>query len=80
MHQINIKEKITCMSCGNNFYVVVMNNCKTFSWDIILYEELNTISFTQTSETIFFIEKPYKVAEFAGKTIGNFLENTFLKM
>ncbi|KAG5341920.1 RCBT1 protein, partial [Acromyrmex heyeri] len=30
MHQINIKEKITCMSCGNNFYVVVTNNCKTF--------------------------------------------------
>ncbi|KAG5310981.1 RCBT1 protein, partial [Acromyrmex insinuator] len=69
MHQINIKEKITCMSCGNNFYVVVTNNCKTFSWGIILYEELNTTSSTQTSETIFFTEKPYKVAEFIGKTI-----------
>ncbi|KAG5309561.1 RCBT1 protein, partial [Acromyrmex insinuator] len=30
IHQINIKEKIICTSCGNNFFVVVTNNCKTF--------------------------------------------------
>ncbi|KAG5341970.1 RCBT1 protein, partial [Acromyrmex charruanus] len=65
--QINIKEKITCMSCRNNFFVVVTNNCKTFSWGVILSEELNssTIS-TQTSEEI---EEPREIAAFTGKTI-----------
>ncbi|XP_011054534.1 PREDICTED: RCC1 and BTB domain-containing protein 2-like [Acromyrmex echinatior] len=70
IHQININEKITCMSCGTNFYVVVTNNCKTFSWGIILYEKLNTfISPIQTSEAIVFVEEPCKIAEFTGKTI-----------
>ncbi|XP_018059818.1 PREDICTED: RCC1 and BTB domain-containing protein 1-like [Atta colombica] len=30
IYQIDIKEKITCMSCGNNFYVVVTDNYKTY--------------------------------------------------
>ncbi|XP_012060416.1 PREDICTED: RCC1 and BTB domain-containing protein 2-like [Atta cephalotes] len=68
--QIKVKEKITCMSCGTNFYVVVTNNCKTFIWGVILYEELNTsTSSIQTSDAIFFIEEPRKIAEFTGKTI-----------
>jgi len=59
------------MSVGTNFYVVVTNNCKTFSWGVIFYEELNTsTSSTQISD--FFIEKPRKISEFTGKTIGNF--------
>ncbi|KAG5314819.1 RCBT1 protein, partial [Acromyrmex insinuator] len=70
IHQININEKITCMSCGTNFYVVVTNNCKTFSWGIILYEKLNTFtSPIQTSEAIVFVEEPCKIVEFTGKTI-----------
>ncbi|KAG5316342.1 RCBT1 protein, partial [Acromyrmex insinuator] len=30
IYQIDIKEKITCMSCGNNFYVIVTDNYKTY--------------------------------------------------
>ncbi|KAG5331631.1 RCBT1 protein, partial [Acromyrmex charruanus] len=67
IHQINIKEKIICISCAYNFYVVVTNNCKTFSWGVILFEELNpSTSSTQTSEEI---EEPREIAAFTGKTI-----------
>ncbi|KAG5324269.1 RCBT1 protein, partial [Acromyrmex heyeri] len=67
IHQINIKEKIICISCGYNFFVVVTNNCKTFSWGVILSEELNpSTSSTQTSEEI---EEPREIAAFTGKTI-----------
>ncbi|KAG5341919.1 RCBT1 protein, partial [Acromyrmex heyeri] len=34
IYQIDIKEKITCMSCGNNFYVIVTDNCKTYTCGI----------------------------------------------
>ncbi|KAG5343152.1 RCBT1 protein, partial [Acromyrmex heyeri] len=66
IHQINIKEKIICISCGYNFYVVT-NNCKTFSWGVILSEELNpSTSSIQTPEEI---EEPREIAAFTGKTI-----------
>ncbi|KAG5336849.1 RCBT1 protein, partial [Acromyrmex heyeri] len=69
--QINIKEKITCMSCRNNCFVVVTNNCKTFSWGGILSEELNSssTSSTQISEEIIFIEEPSEITAFTGKII-----------
>ncbi|XP_011064165.1 PREDICTED: RCC1 and BTB domain-containing protein 1 [Acromyrmex echinatior] len=70
MHQINIKEKITSMSCGKKFFVVVTNNCKVFSWGLILSEELNpSTSSPHTSKEIFLIEEPREIAAFTGKTI-----------
>ncbi|KAG5334861.1 RCBT1 protein, partial [Acromyrmex charruanus] len=34
IHQINIEEKITCMSCGINFFVVVTDNYKMYCWGV----------------------------------------------
>ncbi|XP_018362134.1 PREDICTED: protein pim1-like [Trachymyrmex cornetzi] len=72
MRQVDINEKITCMSCGTNFYVVVTDNCRTFSWGIytILCGELSLSTSSQIlDEFPFIVEEPREMAEFAGKTI-----------
>ncbi|XP_018315268.1 RCC1 and BTB domain-containing protein 1 [Mycetomoellerius zeteki] len=56
IYQMDIKEKIICMGCGINFYVLVTDNCKTYTW----YRNVGTKTF---------IDEPHEIAEFTGKTI-----------
>jgi len=59
-----IKEKITCIACDDNFYVVVTDNNEVYTWSV---EEG-------------YAEKPRKVIELSGKTIGNlFLFKAYYK-
>ncbi|KYQ47070.1 putative E3 ubiquitin-protein ligase HERC4 [Trachymyrmex zeteki] len=44
------------MGCGINFYVLVTDNCKTYTW----YRNVGTKTF---------IDEPHEIAEFTGKTI-----------
>jgi len=66
-----IKEKITCIACSDQFYVVVTDNGEVYDWSLHYVGDCNSEEG---------IEKPRKVIELSGKTIGNlFLFKAYYK-
>lgn len=61
------------MGCGNNFCVIVTDNCKTYSWGINMSGELGLG--IPTLDEVSYVVKPCEIVEFSGKTIGNSLQN-----
>ncbi|XP_011051891.1 PREDICTED: RCC1 and BTB domain-containing protein 2-like [Acromyrmex echinatior] len=41
IHEINIEEKITCISCGINFFVIITDNYKMYCWGICDNDQLS---------------------------------------
>ncbi|KYQ47067.1 RCC1 and BTB domain-containing protein 1 [Trachymyrmex zeteki] len=55
------------MGCGNNFCVIVTDNCKTYSWGINMSGELGLG--IPTLDEVSYVVKPCEIVEFSGKTI-----------
>lgn len=64
MREIDIKGHITCISCGEAFFVAVTNDYKVYSWGKNNYGQLGISTCTEE-----FIEEPCKI-KFSG-VIGN---------
>jgi len=67
MHQIDIKEKITCISCGIDFYMIVTDNGKIYSWGSNYHGQLGN---SRSKSTHDFVKELCEV-ELSGETIGN---------
>jgi len=63
LRQVDIKEKITCIASGHNFYMVVTDNGKTYGWGLNEYGQTGNFRLKR------FLE-PSEV-ELPGKIIGN---------
>jgi len=64
---MDIKEKITCIGCGHNFYMIITDNGKTYSWGSNCYGQLGNPRLEFRHD---FLEELCEV-ELSGKTIGN---------
>jgi len=67
MYQMDIKEKITCISCGYKFYTIITDNGKTYSWGLNKFNQLGT---SKIKTTYKFLKEICEV-ELSSKTIGN---------
>jgi len=72
---MDIKEKITCIGCGYDFYMIVTDNGKTYSWGSNCHGQLGKPRLESTSDflnesTSDFLNELCEV-EISGKTIGN---------
>jgi len=65
LRQVDIKEKITCIASGHNFYMVVTDNGKTYGWGLNEYGQ--TGDFTRSAMKC---REPREV-KLPGKIIGN---------
>jgi len=71
---MDTKEKITCIACGYDFYMIVTDNGKTYSWGTNWCSQLGNSRLESTYD----YTKVLCEVELSGKTIGNlFLKNTF---
>jgi len=68
-----IKEKITCIACSHNFYVVVTDNGEVYHWSL-------KIARKSSFRKGYYIEKSRKVIELSGKTIGNLFKLYYYKI
>jgi len=67
MYQMDIKEKITCIGCGFDFYMIITDNGKTYSWGSNFYGQLGNSRLEFTDD---FLNEVCEV-QLPGKTIGN---------
>jgi len=66
MCQIDTKEKITSIGCGNDFYMMITDNGKTYSWGLNWAGQLGN----SRLESMDVLKEPCEV-ELSGKTIGD---------
>jgi len=66
---MDIKEKITCIGCGFDFYIIITDNGKTYSWGSNCFGQLGN---SRLEITDVFLKELCEV-ELPGKTIGNLL-------
>jgi len=70
---MDIEEKITCISCGFNFYIIITDNGKIYSWGSNYSGQLGNSRLKFTDD---YLNELCEV-KLPGKTIGNmFLQNT----
>jgi len=71
---MDIKEKITCIGCGSDFYTIITDNGKTYSWGENWSSQLGNFRLKFTHDYL----KELCEVELSGKTIGNlFLFKTY---
>jgi len=71
---MDIKEKITCIGCGYNHYIIITDNGKTYKWVTSPFSQLGNPRSESTND----FQNELCEVELSGKTIGNlFLQNTF---
>lgn len=64
MKQVNVKEKVTCIACSYEFYMIATENGKVYSWGKNDRDEIDMPMKT-------YIKHPREVDELSGSIIGN---------